>query len=83
MSIRAWKLTSLILAALIVGYVIAVLTGAGTAFAQIGSGQVIKVQLDTSNCSYGVSSYPPSGSIVMQAEPTKYAGNTYVYNVCK
>lgn len=82
MTLRAWKMTALTLAALIVGYVVAVITGAGMAHAQLGGGQVIKVQLDTSNCSYGVSSYPPSGSLVVQAEPKQYAGNTYVYNVC-
>lgn len=41
-------------AALSVGYVVAVLTGAGTAMAQLGGAQVLTVQLDTSNCDYGV-----------------------------
>lgn len=75
-------MTALTLAALIVGYVVAVLTGAGFAQAQLGGGQVMKVQLDTSNCDYGVSSFPPAGAFVVQAQARQYGGNTYVYNVC-
>lgn len=81
MTLRAWKMTALTLAALIVGYVVAVLTGAGSAFAQFGGEQVIKVQLDTSNCSHGVSASVPSGAFVVHAEAGRYT-NTYVYNVC-
>lgn len=82
MTLRAWKFTALTLAALIVGYLVAVLSGAGTAFAQVGGSQVMKVQLDTTNCSFGVTSVAPSGSFIVQVEPGRYGGNTYVYNRC-
>lgn len=79
-----WKLSTIVLAAALFGFILAQLTGAGLVSAQAGG--IAKVQLDTSNCTFGVGqtySLPP-GAVVVEARPSSTPGeNQFVYNVCK
>lgn len=79
-----WKVSTIVLASVLAGFLLAQFTGSGGASAQ--SGGIAKLQLDTSNCTYGVAreySLPP-GAFVVQAQPSSVQSeNLYVYNVCK
>ncbi len=80
--LNKWKLSTIVLAAVLAGFLLAQVTGMGFVTAQ--SGSIAKVQLDTSNCGYGIAIDPlPSGAFVVQGQTDQYGRNMYVYNVCK
>lgn len=80
---NAWKLSTIILASVLAGFLFAQLTGVGVVAAQ--SGGVTKVQIDTSNCTYG--SGPdykvPEGAVIFSIGETRFGTPIYSYNVCK
>lgn len=80
---NSWKLSTIVLAAMLAGVLLAQVAGLGFVSAQ--SGATAKVQLDTSNCSYGVGKdyAVPTGGIVVQAQVDQYGQNVYVYDICK
>lgn len=80
---NAWKLSTIILASVLAGFLVAQFAGVGLVLAQ--SGATTKVQLDTSNCTYG--SGPdykvPRGAVVFSIGETRFGTPIYSYNVCK
>lgn len=77
-----WKLSTVILACVLAGFLLAQVPGLGLVAAQ--NGEIAKVQLDTSNCVYGVGprSQVPEGALVVQAQPSSGI-NYYTYDVCR
>lgn len=82
-NLDGWKLSTIVLAAVLIGFMLAQLTGAGLVKAQ--SGGEAKVQLDTSNCAYGVNynHNVPNGSFVVQVVHDANGGQMFVDDVCK
>lgn len=80
LQMNRWKLATVLVITLFIGYLI----GQGTGLINAQTGGVMKVQLDTSNCSFGVgASYAvPSGAMVFYADAGQYS-NTYVYTICE
>lgn len=75
-----WKLSTIVLASVLAGFLLP--QAAGFGFANAQSGGMAKVQLDTSDCSFGVSSIPLPGSLVVQLQAQDYR-NIYLYDVCQ
>lgn len=81
-TMNAWKLSTIILASMLAGFLLAQVAGFGFVSAQ--SGGIVKLQLDTSNCISSTSRPPlPTGAFVVQVVPQERNGDAYVYNVCR
>jgi len=79
---NSWKLSTIILASVLAGFLLAQVTGLGLVSAR--NGATAKVQLDTGNCGYGVGPdfKVPSGAFVTQVVQGKDY-QMYVYDVCQ
>lgn len=77
-----WKLSTIVLVAVLAGFLLAH-TGFGVVAAQ--GGATAKVQLDTSNCGFGVGQdyEVPQGSLVVQVASDSLGNQMYVYDVCR
>lgn len=82
-TMNRWKLSTIVVAAVLFGFILAQLTGLGTVTVQ--SGAVAKVQLDTSNRQIGVHHEfaVPTGAIVVQAQVGTDGQNVYTYDICQ
>lgn len=82
-NLNGWKLSTIVLAAVLLGFILAQFTGLGLVRAQ--SGGEAKVQLDTSNCATGINyQYAmPKGSFLVQVVPDGQGQQLYVYDVCR
>lgn len=78
-----WKLSTIVLASVLAGFLLAQVSDVGFVSAQ--SGGITKVQIDTSNCTYG--SGPdykvPDGAVIFSVGETRFGTPIYSYNVCR